>query len=153
EQFFADHLEMLQTEQTGVPEQTLVLQRVLQYALFQAEASEQKEVNGGSILAAMFHAKESHAVYLLERQGVKRLAVLSYISHGISKVADEPAPAESTPEDGENEAPARDPLKAFTVNLVERAAAGEIDPLIGRTAELQRTIQILCRRRKNNPIY
>ncbi len=154
EQFFDEHTEMLQKEQTEIPEQTVMFQRVLQYALLQAEASEQREVNGGSILAALFHAKGSHAVYLLEKQGIKRLAVLYYISHGVSKVSEEPVVGDVNTEDRDGEAQtARDPLKSFTVNLIERAAAGQIDPLIGRTAELQRTIQILCRRRKNNPVY
>jgi ATP-dependent Clp protease ATP-binding subunit ClpA len=129
---------------------------VLQYALFQAEASEQKEVNSGNILAALFHAERSHAVYLLEKQGIKRLAVLNYISHGISKISEdsEPVLGDVNTEGGTEDAQtSRDPLKSFTVNLIESAAAGHIDPLIGRAAELQRTIQILCRRRKNNPVY
>lgn len=156
EQFFDEHMERLPTEQAELPEQTVMFRRVLQYALFQAEASEQKEVNSGSILAALFHAQRSHAVYLLEKQGIKRLAVLNYISHGISKITEdaEPVFGHENPGAGESEAQTpRDPLKSYTVNLIERAAAGHIDPLIGRAAELQRTIQILCRRRKNNPVY
>jgi ATP-dependent Clp protease ATP-binding subunit ClpA len=144
---------MLQREQPDVPEQTVMFQRVIQYALFQAQASEQPEVNGASVLAALFHAKDSHAVYLLDQQGIKRLDVLRYISHGITPQDDE-LPGGFTDEDEEESPqPSRDPLKAFTTNLIERAAAGDIDPLIGRTAELHRTIQVLCRRRKNNPIY
>jgi ATP-dependent Clp protease ATP-binding subunit ClpA len=156
EQFFDEHKENLQREQAEMPEQTVMFRRVLQYALFQAEASEQKEVNSGNILAALFHAERSHAVYLLEKQGIKRLAVLNYISHGISKISEdsEPVPGDVNIEGGTEDAQAsRDPLKSFTVNLIESAAAGHIDPLIGRAAELQRTIQILCRRRKNNPVY
>src|SRR6266446_6201917 len=156
EQFFDEHKENLQREQAEMPEQTVMFRRVLQYALFQAEASEQKEVNSGNILAALFHAERSHAVYLLEKQGIKRLAVLNYISHGISKISDdsEPVPGDVNTEDANGDAQtSRDPLKSFTVNLIERAAAGYIDPLIGRAAELQRTIQVLSRRRKNNPVY
>jgi ATP-dependent Clp protease ATP-binding subunit ClpA len=156
EEFFEDHKDQFHSEQVTMPEQTIMFRRIFQYAVLQSEASQQKEVSTGDLLAALFHAESSHAVYLLERQGVTRLAVLNYISHGISKTDEEPAltPDETVPGvSNENERPAKDPLRAFTVNLIERAAAGQIDPLIGRTAELQRTIQILCRRRKNNPVY
>jgi len=153
EQFFEENKPILQKDEVDLPEQTVMFQRVLQYALLQAEASEQSEVNGASILAALFQAKGSHAVYLLEMQGIKRLAVLYYISHGVSSIGEEPFGDVNTETDDGEAQTAKDPLKAFTVNLIERAAAGEIDPLIGRTAELQRTIQILCRRRKNNPVY
>ena len=151
EEFFAAHSEMVSADPGTLPEQTIAFQQVLQYALLQAQASEQQEVNGGGVLAALFHAKHSHAVFLLNKHGITRLAVLNYISHGITPAGDE---QDVNTEEGEEDArPARDPLKAFTVNLIERAAAGQIDPLIGRNDELQRTIQILCRRRKNNPVY
>ena len=156
EQFFNEQMEKVQKEPAAMPEQTVMFRRVLQYALLQTEASQQKEVNSGNILAALFHAERSHAVYLLEKQGIKRLAVLNYISHGISKISDdsEPVFGDVNTEGGNGDAEAsRDPLKSFTVNLIERAAAGHIDPLIGRAAELQRTIQVLSRRRKNNPVY
>ena len=154
EEFFAAHSEMVNADPTTLPEQTIAFQRVLQYALLQAQASEQQEVNGGGVLAALFHAKHSHAVFLLNNHGITRLAVLNYISHGISAVGDEQSTGDLNANEGEGEArQSRDPLQAFTVNLNERAAAGQIDPLIGRNDELQRTIQILCRRRKNNPIY
>ena len=156
ELFFDEHMEKHQKEPAEMPEQTVMFRRVLQYALLQTEASQQKEVNSGNILAALFHAERSHAVYLLEKQGIKRLAVLNYISHGISKISDdsEPVPGDVNTEDANGDAQtSRDPLKSFTVNLIERAAAGYIDPLIGRAAELQRTIQVLSRRRKNNPVY
>src|ERR1043165_7452824 len=152
EAFFAAHSEMATADPNALPEQTIAFQQVLQYALLQAQASEQQEVNGGNVLAALFSAKHSHAVFLLNKHGITRLAVLNYISHGISPVGEEEAAGAS--DEGEEDArPARDPLQAFTVNLIERAAAGQIDPLIGRNDELQRTIQILCRRRKNNPVY
>src|SRR6185437_8406335 len=102
------------------------------------------------VLAALFHARHSHAVFLLNKQGITRLAVLNYISHGISPVGE---PSGDVNADEEEARPSKNPLQAFTVNLIERAAAGQIDPLIGRNDELQRTIQILCRRRKNNPVY
>jgi ATP-dependent Clp protease ATP-binding subunit ClpA len=153
EEFFAEHSEMVNADPSTLPEQTIAFQRVLQYALLQAQASEQQEVNGGGVLAALFHAKHSHAAFLLNRHGITRLAVLNYISHGISPLGEEEDTGEvNTDEDGEPR-PSRDPLQAFTVNLIERAAARQIDPLIGRNDELQRTIQILCRRRKNNPVY
>lgn len=154
EEFFAEHSEMVGADPSTLPEQTIAFQRVLQYAMLQAQASEQREVNGGGVLAALFHAKHSHAAFLLNRHGVTRFAVVNYISHGISTIGEEPTPGDINADEGEPERrPARDPLKSFTVNLIERAAAGQIDPLIGRNDELQRTIQILCRRRKNNPIY
>ncbi|HEX8494438.1 MAG TPA: ATP-dependent Clp protease ATP-binding subunit ClpA [Pyrinomonadaceae bacterium] len=157
EKFLDENLERVKRSLGRIPEQTIAFQRVLEYALMQAEASGQKETDGGNILAALFQAEQSHAVYLLKKQGITRLDVLNYISHGISKITDDgdaPLTDASEAEDDAQGAQAnRDPLKAFTVNLVERAAAGHIDPLIGRSPELLRTIQILCRRRKNNPLY
>ncbi|HVG37682.1 MAG TPA: Clp protease N-terminal domain-containing protein, partial [Pyrinomonadaceae bacterium] len=153
EKFFADKMET--SELVDVPEQTNMFQAVMQYALLQAEGSGQQEVTAGNVLAALYQAERSHAVFLLKKQGITRLDILNYISHGITKTDDE---FETTgdPENADAEVSAntaRDPLAAFTVNLNERAEAGLIDPLIGRSVELQRTIQILCRRRKNNPIY
>ncbi len=152
ERFFAERLKPVKRpagQPPSPPEQTAAFQRVLERAYAQAQAAEQRKIDGGNILAAMYAEEHSHAVYLLKRQGIGRLDVLNYISHGISKVAEEDA-GEAEVED----APAsRDPLAAYTVNLVKRAAQGLIDPLIGRRTELERTIQVLCRRRKNNPIY
>jgi ATP-dependent Clp protease ATP-binding subunit ClpA len=156
EKFFDERLEGRERDTLAMPEQTLMFQRVLQYAILQAEGSGQKEVDGGNILAAIFQAERSQAVYLLRKHGITRLDVLNYIAHGISKVSDDSAPlldGVEAEDDAQGGQASRDPLAAFTVNLVERAAAGLIDPLIGRAPELQRTIQILCRRRKNNPIY
>ncbi len=140
-----------------MPEHTAMFQRVIQYALLQAEGSGQEEVTGGNVLAALFQVEQSHAVYLLKKQGITRLDVLNYLAHGISKIGENDEGAADENElgfEGEREARhQRDPLDAFTVNLIERAAEGRIDPLIGRTQELLRTIQVLCRRRKNNPIY
>ncbi|MFL6207300.1 MAG: ATP-dependent Clp protease ATP-binding subunit ClpA [Pyrinomonadaceae bacterium] len=153
EKFFDENILPRASDLTELPEQTVTFQRVLEYALLQAEGSGQKEVNGGNILAALYQAERSHAVFLLRQQGVTRLDVLNYLAHGISKIDPQSAPGPlETGEDEEMPAPV-DPLAAYTVNLVERAAQGGIDPLIGRTAEVERTIQILCRRRKNNPIY
>src|SRR2546421_9819766 len=156
EQFFDEQQERLQGNQTEVPEPTVLFQRVLQYAQLQAQGAEQNEVNGGHLLAALYIAERSHAVYLLKQQGINRLDVLNFIAHGISKIAEGAAPVfggERTAVGDFDKQRSQDPLKSFTINLIERAAAGQIDPLIGRASELQRTIQILCRRRKNNPIY
>ncbi len=156
EKYFKEYLKPLPEFSDELPEHTAAFQRVLQYAVLQAQGAEQTEIDGGNILAALYQADQSHAVYLLKQQGITRLDVLSYISHGVSKLLDE---GEFAGHDGELEAEegeaqqARDPLAAYTVNLNERAAEGYIDPLIGRTPEVLRTIQILCRRRKNNPIY
>jgi ATP-dependent Clp protease ATP-binding subunit clpA len=156
EKYFAEYLTPLPESSDDLPEHTAAFQRVLQYAVLQAQGAEQSEIDGGNILAALYQVEQSHAVYLLKQQGITRLDVLNYIAHGISKIGDdyEPALDGDETEAGEGDAqPQRDPLAAFTVDLVERASAGYIDPLIGRLPELQRTIQILCRRRKNNPIY
>ena len=156
ENYLSEQMEAQTSPSTELPGQTLMFQRVLQYALLQAEGSGQKEIDGGHILAALYQAERSYSVYLLKKQGIKRLDVLNYIAHGISKYEESaaPLPGGMVPDDEtEGAEQATDPLAAFTVNLIERAAAGGIDPLIGRATEVERTIQILCRRRKNNPIY
>jgi ATP-dependent Clp protease ATP-binding subunit ClpA len=136
------------------PTLTTMLQRVIQYAQLHAQSSGQKEVDTGQMLAAIYHADKSQSVFLLRSHGVDKLDVLTYLSHGIPKNAPEGTPAGMLPAAGaEEEPPVRDPLKSFAVNLLERAKSGEIDPLIGRANELERTIQILCRRRKNNPLF
>ncbi|HNB73819.1 MAG TPA: ATP-dependent Clp protease ATP-binding subunit ClpA [Acidobacteriota bacterium] len=158
DEFLATQLEQLAVESDHMPEQTAAFQRVLEYALRQAQGSGQNKVDGGNILAALFQERHSHAVYLLKKQGIARLDVLNYISHGISKVKESgEAFSGKTPEpigDADDEdRPITDPLEAFTTNLIDRAAQGKIDPLIGRKTEVDRTIQVLCRRRKNNPVY
>ncbi|HEU4594518.1 MAG TPA: ATP-dependent Clp protease ATP-binding subunit ClpA [Pyrinomonadaceae bacterium] len=160
EAFFGEKLERVPESSDLLPEYTAAFQRVVEYAVLQAEGSGQKEVDGGNVLAALFQAANSHAVYLLKKQGVTRLDVLNYLAHGVSKInggagGDGDFIAEGGDADaGTDEAQgARDPLTAFASNLVERAAEGRIDPLIGRGPELLRTIQVLCRRRKNNPIF
>jgi ATP-dependent Clp protease ATP-binding subunit ClpA len=134
------------------PTLTTMLQRVIQYAQLHAQSSGQKEVDTGQMLAAVFQAEKSHAVFVLHSQNISKLDVLTYLSHGIPKEMPGREPAGIGPDD-EGSAPSRDPLKTFAVNLLERAKKGEIDPVIGRAPELERTIQILCRRRKNNPLY
>ncbi len=159
EEFFSQHLEALPGDEEPVPEQTIGLQRILQRTVMHMQAAGKKEITVGDVLAAILEEKNSHAAHFLENQGISRLDVLNYISHGVAKVPREErrggsAPAregESTP--GKGGAPVRDPLEAFTVNLLQRAREGKIDPLIGRVRELERTVQVLCRRRKNNPLY
>ena len=134
---------------------TLGFQRVLQRAVFHVQSSGRKEVNGANVLVAIFGEQESHAVYLLSQHDVARLDVVNYISHGISKVPqdqDEEA-SPSAEQDGGDETAGKKPLESFATNLNELAKEGKIDPLIGREAEVERTIQILCRRRKNNPLF
>jgi ATP-dependent Clp protease ATP-binding subunit ClpA len=136
------------------PEQTAAFQRVLQRAAWHVQGSGRTELNAGDVLVAITRERGSHAVYLLEKQGVRRLDILQYISHGIGKEGggDEEPGGEGDPEEGAPR-PVKDPFRTFTVNLVERAAQGLIDPLIGREMEIERTIQVLCRRRKNNPVF
>src|SRR5712692_1131229 len=151
--FMKRTFEEVSEDSKAQPVLTTMLQRVVQYAQLHAQSSGQKEVDTGQMLAALYQAERSQAVYLLRSQGVNKLDVLSYISHGIAKnPAGVPRPAFVAPDEEGSEVTG-DPLKNFAVNLIERAKKGEIDPLIGRSAELERTIQILCRRRKNNPLF
>jgi len=134
---------------------TLGFQRVLQRAAFHVQSSGKKEVTGANILVAIFSEQDSQAVYLLNKQDVTRLDVVNYISHGISKVredSDANPKSSTTPDSDEGEGAAANPLEKFASNLNELAKRGKIDPLIGRKGEIERTIQVLCRRRKNNPL-
>lgn len=155
DEFMSSRLETLPAGVTFDPESSASFERVLNRAATQAVSSGQSTIDGGNILAAIFDEPRSFAVYLLQKQGISRLDVLNYISHGISKLegeADEPAEVGGGPGAGGDEK-VTDPLKNFTVNLIDRAKESKIDPLIGRENEVKRTIQILCRRRKNNPVY
>ncbi len=141
------------------PDQTLAFQRVLQTAVLHVQSSGKGEVEAGDLLAALLQQPRSYAAQLLNGHGVTRLDVLNYVSHGVSKVP--PAPGGQPAPDGqapggtgeEGGATARDPLGAYAASLTAKAQAGVLDPLIGRTVELQRTLEILCRRRKNNPVF
>ncbi|MET0330735.1 MAG: ATP-dependent Clp protease ATP-binding subunit ClpA [Dyella sp.] len=134
---------------------TLGFQRVLQRAVYHVQSSGRKEVTGANVLVAIFGEKDSHAVYFLHQQEITRLDVVNYISHGIAKIGDEPAATPNNPErDGEDGGESKgNPLNEYASNLNEAALEGRIDPLIGRADEIERTIQVLCRRRKNNPLY
>lgn len=137
---------------------TLGFQRVLQRAVYHVQSSGKKEVTGANVLVAIFGEKDSHAVYYLNQQDVTRLDVVNYLSHGIAKLGEEgeqpssSSEGEGRIEGGEGE-PKGDALTEFASNLNEQARAGRIDPLVGRADEIERTIQVLCRRRKNNPLY
>jgi len=155
--FFVENMETLPEGTESEVIQTLGVRRVLQRAVWQKKASGKNTVEVGDVLAAMFDEEDSYAVYFLRTHDVSRLDILEFISHGMSMhddwsdMGDEPL---SKP-DGLDGRPGekKSPLKEFTVNLTDRAAQGLIDPLIGRSAELERTIQVLSRRRKNNPIF
>ena len=141
-------------------QQTLGFQRVVQRAAAHVQSAGKEEIDVENILVALFREPESHAAFLLAQQGVTRLDVVSYLSHGISKTRQPSDAREGGGEAEESEAdeagamrPTVKPLQAFTVNLVELAAQGKIDPLIGRDKEIERTIRVLCRRRKNNPVF
>lgn len=131
---------------------TLGFQRVLQRAVFHVQSSGKEEVSGANVLVAIFSEQESQAVYILKKADVTRLDVVNFISHGVSKNEDEsPAGAESSEEGSEGEE-AGSALSKYSTDLNRQAKEGKIDPLIGRDSEVERTIQILCRRRKNNPL-
>ncbi len=157
-EYLNDMVEQLRRGQEREPEQTAAFRRVLQTAVLHVQSAQRPEVHAGDILAAMLQQPKSHAARLLDAQGVTRLDILEFISHGVSRL---PPSSEPGSEDGparagggdEGPAGARDPLSAYCVNLTELAKKGALDPLIGRTNELQRTIEVLCRRRKNNPVF
>ncbi len=154
-EFLEETTPRIPPEEERETQPTLGFQRVLQRAVFHVQSSEKTEVSGANVLVAIFSEQDSQAVYFLEKQGITRLDVVNYISHGISKVSSDSeqsrpegeVPAES--EEGQGE---RSALATWASNLNELARAGKIDPLIGRQREVERTIQILCRRRKNNPL-
>jgi ATP-dependent Clp protease ATP-binding subunit ClpA len=135
---------------------TLGFQRVLQRAVFSVQSSGRKEVTGAQVLVAIFSEQESQAVYFLKQQNVARIDIVNYIAHGISKVAGDEGASESSEQDEDaaagGEAGQPSALESFATNLNEQARKGRIDPLVGREAELERVIQVLCRRRKNNPL-
>ena len=133
---------------------TLGFQRVLQRAVYHVQSSGKKEVNGANVLVAIFSEKDSHSVYLMQKQDITRLDVVNYLSHGVARSSDQPEEVsdEAKNADGAEEGKSN-ALAEYAVNLNELALEGRIDPLIGREDEVERTIQILCRRRKNNPLY
>jgi ATP-dependent Clp protease ATP-binding subunit ClpA len=159
--YFTDVLEKMPVKAKRTPELTSTFQATIQYAILQAEGSGQRAVDGGNILAALYQAEQSYAVYLLMQQGVSRLDILNYIAHGISKVngstefegVSEGLEDEDFAEERAAGGKKKNSLESFTVELVAKARKGEIDPIIGRLPEIERTVQVLCRRKKNNPLY
>src|SRR4026207_988339 len=151
--FVTEHTPIL-TGHDGDTQPTLGFQRVIQRAILHVQSSGKKEVTGANVLVAIFGEKDSHAVYFLQQQGIARLDVVNYISHGITKTP-QSAQGKSADQDAEQEGQAEtsnSPLDNYTQNLNALALAGKIDPLIGRDRELERVVQTLCRRRKNNPL-
>jgi len=162
-EFLDKDLSGLTTDRATEPKPTAGFQRVVQRAAIHVQSSGRDEVTGANVLVALFSERESHAVYFLQLQDMTRLDAVNFISHGIAKApgrtAQRPAQGASPPQDGDHEReekPGRrnqDALSTYCVNLNKKATAGKIDPLIGREMEIERTIQILCRRTKNNPLY
>ena len=149
--FINEHTPVVSGEDDIDTQPTLGFQRVIQRAILHVQSSGKKEVTGANVLVAIYGEKDSHAVYFLQKQGITRLDVVNFISHGISKVPQQKTPTEGEVEtEGEKEQAG--PLEQYTINLNALALQGKIDPLIGRDRELERVIQILCRRRKNNPL-
>src|SRR5262245_43482801 len=159
DRYLSESVEQFKRGENREPEQTAAFRRVLQTAVLHVQSSQRAEVQAGDVCAAILQQPKSFAARLLTDQGITRLDVLEYISHGVTKTplggAPEPSgPGAATSGGGdEGSATARDPLSAYCTNLTERARQGLLDPLIGRAEELQRTIEVLCRRRKNNPVF
>ena len=156
ERFLDEQVDELPEGEESGPDQTLAFQRVLQRAAMHVQAAGRAQMTTGNVIASMFRERDSHAVYLLEKQGITRFDVINYISHGVSKVDTGGGPVVPrakgvNEEDGEDQR-VSNPLESFCVDLTQRARDGKIDPLIGRVDELERMIQVLSRRRKNNPL-
>src|SRR5205085_3351108 len=151
--FINEHTPRLSAHADSDTQPTQGFQRVIQRAILHVQSSGKKEVTGANVLVAIFGEKESHAVYFLNQRGVTRLDVVNYIAHGITKTPQQKQDKQESKggeDDGGNES--QGALDAYTLNLNGLAKAGKIDPLIGREHELERVIQVLCRRRKNNPL-
>jgi ATP-dependent Clp protease ATP-binding subunit ClpA len=157
--YLDNELEALKVEGETDPTPTSGFQRVVQRAILHVQSSGRDEVTGANVLVALFSERESYAVYFLQQQDMSRLDAVTYISHGVGKgEAATPQPAEvkgaaEEPKQEEKSKKSESALKQFTVNLNEKAESGRVDPLIGRSSEVDRTVQILCRRSKNNPLY
>lgn len=152
--FLDETTPLLPPEDDRETQPTLGFQRVLQRAVFHVQSSGKREVNGANVLVAIFSEQESQAVYFLKKQDISRLEVVNFISHGISRVRDdEQLEHQADTEEEQDESAGQNPLEQFTSNLNELARIGKIDPLIGRKDEIERTVQVLCRRRKNNPLF
>jgi len=168
--FLDEKVERLQRTEDVAPRYALGVQRALQRAALHVQSTGRQEINGGNVLVAMFHENESHAIFFLQEAGVTRFDVINFLSHGVSKIgadsereargsAEDPPEAEDDNDDehgddgGERKVSPSKALKTWAINLTEKAAKGQIDPLIGRAREIERAIHILLRRRKNNPVF
>jgi len=155
--FLEETTPLIMDDDSRETQPTLGFQRVLQRAVFHVQSSEKKEVTGANVLVAIFSEQESQAVFFLDRQNITRLDVVNYISHGISKVSSDESgghESETTGDEAESgEGRQESALETYASNLNDQARQGKIDPLIGRQSEVDRTVQILCRRRKNNPLF
>ena len=150
-QYIDEHTPTVNGQDDVDTQPTLGFQRVIQRAMLHVQSSGKKEVTGANVLVAIFGEKDSHAVFFLHQQGVTRLDVVNFISHGVSKIA-ETSKSEGVDQEVDAEATPNGALENYTLNLNAQVAAGKIDPLIGRGPELERVVQTLCRRRKNNPL-
>ncbi|MEI7574880.1 MAG: ATP-dependent Clp protease ATP-binding subunit ClpA [Methylotenera sp.] len=150
-QYIDEHTPTVNGQDDVDTQPTLGFQRVIQRAMLHVQSSGKKEVTGANVLVAIFGEKDSHAVFFLHQQGVTRLDVVNFISHGVSKIA-ETSKSEGVDQEVDAEATPNGALENYTLNLNVQVAAGKIDPLIGRGPELERVVQTLCRRRKNNPL-
>ncbi len=152
-QYLDENTPVFNEDQVGEVQPTLGFQRVLQRAVFHVQSSGKKEVTGANVLVAIYGEQESQAIYLLHQQDVNRLDIVNYVSHGISKISEEDEhQAEIDPTADEAVETENQPLDKYAVNLNVKAMENKIDPLIGREPEVERMVQILCRRRKNNPL-
>ena len=153
EKFFEERIERIPDENEYVLQQTIGFQRVIQRAVNHARSAEKQEVAIGDILASIFQEKDSHAEYFLRQEGIERIDVLNYIAHRSPVPESRPGRGGPQREEADPKKGKPDPLEQFTTDLVQMAAEGRLDPLVGRESELERTLQVLCRRRKNNPIF
>jgi len=151
-QYIDDHTPTISGEDEVDTQPTLGFQRVIQRAMLHVQSSGKKEVNGANVLVAIYGEKDSHAVYFLHQQGVTRLDVVNFIAHGVSKLNEGDTQKTSPEQENDQESPSSKALETYTINLNKMVLAGKIDPLIGRDSEIERVIQTLCRRRKNNPL-
>jgi ATP-dependent Clp protease ATP-binding subunit ClpA len=153
EGFFEEKIERIPEGDDYVLQQTIGFQRVIQRAVNHARSAEKNEVAVGDVLASIFLEKDSHAEYFLSEEGITRLDVLNYVSHNVAKSSFPDEPGSLTKPGKEERRKKTNPLELFTSDLVKLAGEGKLDPLIGRKNELERTMQVLCRRRKNNPVF
>ncbi|MFM7482364.1 MAG: ATP-dependent Clp protease ATP-binding subunit ClpA [Candidatus Methylopumilus sp.] len=151
-QYIDDHTPTISGEDEVDTQPTLGFQRVIQRAMLHVQSSGKKEVNGANVLVAIYGEKDSHAVYFLHQQGITRLDVVNFIAHGVSKLNEGDTQKTSPEQENDQESSSSKALETYTINLNKMVLAGKIDPLIGRDLEIERVIQTLCRRRKNNPL-